>query len=106
MTTNSGFSPSRILGNVSQTAYDGQDHAIATFSPMNEILQFIYDGITTCFTPSTPWDSPTNSYMMLFQFDPDSDARGNSSRFGYNAQFFVDRLRTNGAGTGHVQLPH
>lgn len=86
------------LGNVSQTAYDGQDHVTTTVSPLLETNTFIYDWNNNLifkidplgFTNQFLYDNQTNLVQAI-------DPLHHTNFFGYNAQFSLNGT-TNGAG--------
>jgi RHS repeat-associated protein len=86
------------LGNLSHSAYDGQDHVVTTISPLNETNQMVYDANQNMvvaidplgFTNQFIYDTQNNLVRTV-------DPRGNTNRFGYNAKFQLTST-TNGAG--------
>jgi RHS repeat-associated protein len=86
------------LGNLWQTFYDGQDHPIATVSPLSETNCFIFDG-----RHNLTATLDALSFSNIFLFDTNDDLVGwvdelaNTNCFGYNSQFQLTGA-TNAAG--------
>ncbi len=82
------------LGNTVWNVYDGQDHVVSRFSPLNELTTFIYDASHNLLSVVDPLGfSVTNRYDSQHRLTNSVDARGFASRFLYNTKHQITELR-------------
>ena len=83
-----------MSGNLVWNVYDGQDHVIWRFSPLNELTTFLYDANHNLLSVTDPLGfTVTNRYDNLHRLTNSVDARGFASRFLYNSKHQITETR-------------